>query len=175
MQVNITVRHVEIDNNLKPYMNEKLEKLKKYNNAIEEARAILDKEKFNFTSEITLSGRGFRVVAFEKDQDMKACFDLCLTNAQNQLKKIREKEKSKKLRGFFSSLKVFKRDKKQLISPKGSIVRVESFAVKPMSPEEAALELEAFNKEFIVFRNSSDNNVNVLYKRKNKDYGLIEP
>jgi len=53
MQVNITVRHVEIDNNLKPYMNEKLEKLKKYNNAIEEARAILDKEKFNFTSEIT--------------------------------------------------------------------------------------------------------------------------
>lgn len=175
MQVNITARHTELDDSLKGYINDKLEKLSKYNYSIEEAKSIFQKEKFYHIAEITLTGKGFRIAAFEKDQDIKASFDLCLMNAQKQLKKVKEKVKRRKVRSFFEGLNIFKKNKSRLLSPKGNIVRIESFAIKPMSAEEAALELEAFNKEFIVFHNAADNGINILYRRKNGDYGLIQP
>jgi putative sigma-54 modulation protein len=175
MQVNITARHIEIDDNLKTYANGKLEKLEKYNHSIEEARAIFQKEKFYHITEITLTGKGFRIAAIEKDQDIRASFDLCITNAQRQLKKVREKTKRKKVGYFFEGLNIFRKKRKGLLRAKGNIVKIESFAIKPMSAEEAALELEAFNKDFVVFHNAEDNGINVLYKRKNGDYGLIQP
>jgi putative sigma-54 modulation protein len=177
MQVHITARHIGFDDNLKIYVNNKLGKLERYNYPIEEVRAVFQKEKFYHITEITLTGKGLRITAFEKDQDMKASFDLCLANAQKQLKKAREKVKRRKVRGFFEVLNVFKKNKNKLPMPKGNIVRVESFAIKPMSAEEAALELEAFNKEFIVFHNAAeaDNGINILYRRKDGDYGLIQP
>jgi putative sigma-54 modulation protein len=175
MQVNITARHAELDDNLKSYVNDKLGKLGKYNDSIEEARGIFQKEKFYHITEITLTGKGFRIAAIEKDQDLKASFDLCLTNAQKQLKKVREKVKRRKVHRFFDGINIFKKSKSRLLRPKGSIVKVDSFAIKPMSAEEAALELDAFKKEFIVFHNATDDRINVLYKRKNGDYGLIQP
>ena len=59
MQVNITARHIELEDSLKVYANDKLEKLEKYNYSIEEARAIFQKEKFYHITEITLTGKGF--------------------------------------------------------------------------------------------------------------------
>jgi len=175
MQVSTTARHIELDEGMKGYANNKLEKLEKYNYSIEEARAIFQKEKIYHITEITLTGKGFRIVAVEKDQALKASFDLCLANAQKQLKKAREKVKRRKVQSFFEGINIFKKSKSKLLRPKGNIVLVESFAIKPMSAEEAALELEAFNKEFIVFHNATDNKVNILYRRKNGDYGLIQP
>jgi putative sigma-54 modulation protein len=175
MQINITARHMEIDNELKGYINNKLEKLEKYNDKTENARVVFEKEKFNYITEITLTGKGFRIAAVEKNQDIRSSFDLCLSNAQSQLKKTREKVREIKVKRFFESFGLFKRKKRKLLSPAGSIVKTESFATKPMSPEEAALELDAFNKVFIVFRNSSNDKLNVLYKRKDSNYGLIEP
>jgi putative sigma-54 modulation protein len=175
MQVNTTARHIEIDDNLKSYANNKLEKLEKYSHSIEEARVIFQKEKFYHITEIILTGKGFRIAAIEKDHDIKASLDLCIANAQKQLNKVREKVKRRKVRSFFEGFNIFRKNKKELLSPKGNIVKVESFAIKPMSAEEAALELEAFNKEFVVFHNAEDNSINVLYRRKNGDYGLIQP
>jgi putative sigma-54 modulation protein len=175
MQINITARHLEIGPDIRSYMNDKLGRLTKYSDKIEEAKAIFQKEKFNHIAEIALTGKGFHIIAVERDHDLRASFDLCLANAQKQLKKSREKFKRRKVKNFFESFRRFKRNQDKLISPSRHIVKVESFGIKPMSPEEAALELEAFNREFIVFHNAVDNNINVLYKRKNGDYGLIEP
>lgn len=174
MQINITTRHTELEEGFKAYVNDKLEKLAKYSAKIEEIRGVFQKEKFNHITELNLTGKGFHVVAIEKNQDIKVSFDLCLSNAQAQLKKASERIKSRKMRRFFRSLQPFRRKKRFLLSPQGSIIKTESFAIKPMSPEEAALELEAFKKVFIAFHNDKDNNLNVLYKRKDGNYGLIE-
>jgi putative sigma-54 modulation protein len=174
MQINITARHEDISADLKGYFNDKLEKLEKYSDKIEEARLVFQKEKFNHITEITLTGKGLRIVALEKNQDIRASFDICLTNAQSQLKKARARAKGRKMKRFFQVLKPFRKRKNRLLAPAGSIIKTESFALKPMSAEEAALELEAFNKVFIVFHNAVDNNLNVLYKRKDGNYGLIE-
>jgi putative sigma-54 modulation protein len=175
MQINITTRHMELEEGLKVYVNDKLERLARYSDKIEEARGVFQKEKFNYITELNLIGKGFHIVAIEKNQDSKASFDLCLTNAQAQLKKARERAKSRKMKRFFRALKPFRKKKRHLLSPQGSIIKTESFAIKPMSPEEAALELEAFKKVFVAFHNAKNNNLNVLYKRKDGHYGLIEP
>jgi putative sigma-54 modulation protein len=165
---------MELKESFKVYVNDKLEKLEKYSDKIEEARGVFQKEKFNYITELNLTGKKFHIVAIEKNQDIKASFNLCLSNVQAQLKKARERLKSRKMKIFFRSLQPFRKKKRLLLSPQGSIIKTESFAIKPMSPEEAALELEAFKKVFIAFHNAKDNNLNVLYKRKDGNYGLIE-
>ena len=144
MQINITARHLHLDDDFKVYINEKVEKLAKYANKIESAKVIFSTEKFNNITEITLTGRGFRLVAIERDQDIKVSFDICLTNIEKQLKRTRSKVKAHKMKRFFDGFKRLS-------------------------------ELATFNKEFIAFRNAIDDKVNVLYKRKDGDYGLIEP
>ncbi len=174
MQIDITARHLQLADNFKVYINEKIAKLARYASKIESARVIFSTEKFYNITEITLMGRGFRLVAEEKDQDSKASFDICLVNIEKQLKRTRSKVKDHKIKRFFDGFRRFSGKKRELLAPDGDIVRTESFATKPMSPEEAALELKAFNKEFILFRNSVDDKVNLLYKRKDGNYGLIE-
>ncbi len=175
MQINITARHLQLDDDFKVCINEKIKKLAKYASKIESARVIFQTEKFNNITEITLTGKGFRLVAVERDQDIKVSFDICLTNVEEQLKRTRGRVKNHKMRKFFESFRRFSGKRRELPVPDASIIRIESFATKPMSPEEAALELAAFNKDFIVFRNSVDDKASVLYKRKDGNYGLIEP
>ena len=174
MQIDITARHIQLADDFKSYINEKIEKLAKYASKIESARAIFSTEKFNNITEITLTGREFRLVAIERDQDIKVSFDICLVNIEKQLKRTRGKVKNRKIKKLFDGFRRFSGNKRGQVEPDAAIVRVESFATKPMSPEEAALELKAFNKEFILFRNSVDDNVCLLYKRKDGKYGLIE-
>jgi len=175
MQIDITARHLQLDDDFKVYINEKIKKLAKYASKIESARVIFSIEKLNNITEITLTGKGFRLVAVERDQDVKVSFDICLTNIEKQLKRTRGKVKNHKVKTFFEGLRRFSGKRRELPAPDAPIIRIESFATKPMSPEEAALELTAFNKDFIVFRNSVDDKVSVLYKRKDGNYGLIEP
>lgn len=174
MQLNITARHVELDDDFKAYVNDKIIKLDRYASKIENARVVFSKESINYVSEITLTGRGIRIVAEEKDRDIRTSFDFCLSDIEKQLKKLRGKTKSHRIKNFFQAFRLFSGRRKELPKPEASIIKAESFATKPMSAEEAALELEALDRNFIVFHNSADNKVNVIYKRKDGNYGLIE-
>lgn len=175
MQINITARHLQLDDDFKACINEKIKKLAKYASRTENARVIFSIEKFNNITEITLTGRGFRLVAVERDQDIKISFDICLANIEKQLKRTRSKVRDHKIKRFFEGFRRFSGKRRELPVPDAAIIRTESFVTKPMSPEEAALELTAFNKDFIVFRNSINDKASVLYKRKDGNYGLIEP
>lgn len=174
MQVNITARHLDIEEPTKVYINNKLNRLTRYSSKIEEARAVFSMEKFNYLAEIILTGKRFRMRAIEKDEDLKSSFDKCITNVEKQLKKFRTRIKEHRVARLFGGLAKFsfKKTPEQKAPPR--IIKAESFATKPMSSEEAALELDLFKKEFIVFRNSQDDNINVLYRRKDGNYGLIE-
>ena len=175
MQINITARHIQLDDNLRHHINEKIEKLTKYAGKIESAKVIFSIEKFNNITEIILVGRGFRLVAMERDQDINVSFDICLTNIEKQLKRASSKVTSHKIKRFFTGFRRLSGKRRELPVPDAAIIMTESFATKPMSPEEAALELKVFHRNFIAFRNSADDKVNVLYKRKDGNYGLIVP
>jgi len=173
MQINITARGIELEDSFKAYVNEKLQKLNHYTDKVKEARVVFSSEKFNQISEITLTGKRLRLASIEKDQDLKTSFDMCAQSAEKQLRKIREKVKDHKIKKFFRGFgRISKKRQDAQLQP--TIIKMESFATKPMSPEEAALELEAFKKEFVLFRNAADDNINVLYRRNDGNYGLIE-
>ncbi|MFC1807341.1 ribosome hibernation-promoting factor, HPF/YfiA family [Candidatus Omnitrophota bacterium] len=174
MQVTITARHLDVSDDIKAYVDEKLLKLGKYNSKTEEARVIFSAERFNYISEITLTGKHLRLVAVEKDEDLKASFDKSFSNAEKQLKKFRSRVKKHRALNFIESLKRISRRKPRVSSSLPTIVKSNAIADKPMSAEEAAMELELFKREFIVFRNAADERINVLYRQKDGNYGLIE-
>ncbi|NQT95471.1 MAG: ribosome-associated translation inhibitor RaiA [Candidatus Omnitrophica bacterium] len=174
MQTNITTRHTNIDESIKLYINEKLNKLSKYSDKIEEARVVLSREKFNYIAEIILIGKRFRMTATRKDEGLRVSFDKCVTNVEKQLKRFRTKVKDRHAGRLFKGFKRFSLRKKQVAQLSPQIIRTDTAATKPMAPEEAAMELEVFKKEFMVFRNSETDEMNVLYRRKDGNYGLVE-
>ena len=175
MQTNITARHFGLSENMKVYFNDKLVKLGKYSPKIEEVRSVFSKEKLNYVCEITLTGKRFRIAAVDKDDDLRASFDKACQNAEKQLKRFRDKVKDRKSEGILSQeLNIISSAKKKKAAAAARIIRSAIDDNKPMSPEEAALELEVLNKEFIVFINAETENMNVLYKRTDGNYGLIE-
>ena len=175
MQVSITGRQLEVNKDLKARVNEKLGKLTRYSSMIEEAHVIFSLERFNYVAEITLTGKKFRMAAVEKAQSMESSFDKVMANIENQLKRFRARIKDHKVKRIFEGIKNLTLGRKPDAKAMPHIIKTVSFAAKPMPPEEAALELEMFNKEFIVFRNSNNEKVSVLYRRKDGNYGLIEP
>jgi putative sigma-54 modulation protein len=175
MQISITARRIGLAEPFKMLVNEKLTKLTRHSSKIEKARVVFSLEKFNYISEIVLTGKNFNMASIEKDTDIKSSFDKSVTNIEKRLRKFRGKIRERSMKGFSPGLSKIrpKRDKRVVAAP--AIIKTDSFAPKPMSPEDAASELEMFERDFVVFRNSRTEDVNVLYKRKDGNYGLIEP
>ena len=137
MQTNITARHFHIDEDMKVYMNEKLNKLSKYSPKIEDIRAVFVHEKLNYTCEVTLTGKKTRITASDRDEDLRASFDKTVSSAEKQLKRFRDKVKDRSPRGFFEGIKNLTSRKKKQEEGVPGIIKSDSFATKPMSPEEA--------------------------------------
>ena len=115
------------------------------------------------------------------DQNMRAAIDEIVDILRKQMRRYKERlnRLSKKNSSFAeeSNLSFAKDESDNNLDAETvvNIERIKSFAVKPMDPEEAVMELELIGHSFYVFLNSLTNEVNVVYKRKNGSYGLIEP
>ena len=115
------------------------------------------------------------------DQNMKAAIDEVVDILRKQMRRYKERlnRLSKKNSSFAeeSNLSLVRDESDNNLDEETvvNIERIKSFAVKPMDPEEAVMELELIGHSFYVFLNSLTNEVNVVYKRKNGSYGLIEP
>ena len=124
-----------------------------------------------------------RIVRAEatSDQNMKAAIDEVVDILRKQMRRYKERlnRLSKKNSSFIeeSNLSFIANENDNDLDEGAAvnIERIKSFAMKPMDPEEAVMELELIGHSFYVFLNSSTNEVNVVYKRKNGSYGLIEP
>jgi putative sigma-54 modulation protein len=117
--------------------------------------------------------KGPTVRARESASDMKASIDRLVRTLERQVKRARNKR-----RPNFSRLRGASPPDGQLpetATEEPQIVRVKQFALKPMSTEEAVLQLELLGHDFFVFRNADSLDVSVVYKRRDGNYGLIEP
>ncbi len=179
MRINITFRHVESSDDLKEYAEQRLKKLKKYADGPMDVNVVLTVEKFRNTAEVVISGDGIRAAAKEMHEDMKAAIDLVSDKIEKQLKKFREKLKTRNKRQAAASKGATPPAPE--ISEAGSaevpeeIIHVEKLEYKPMSVEEAVAQLQVLGQDFIVFTNAETNKINVIYWRKDGTLGLIEP
>ena len=181
MRLQVKGKNIEVSEALYRYAEEKLGKLDRHLNASTRLELELAVEKNPSISarqgaEATIWTKGPILRARESSEDMRASIDLLVEKLERQVKRYREKRQRKQTarhaphhQPVEEVLPVVPEE------PEPVIVKTKQFAVKPMSPEEAVLQLELIGHDFFVFRNVDSGEVNVLYRRRDGNYGLIEP
>jgi len=179
MQINVTFRHMETSEPVRNYVEEKLTKVKKYIDEPVDAQVVLSVEKkIRHKAEVTLAAKGIIIKAKEETSDMYAAIDGVLDKLDRQLKRYKDKiKKHKPLRGRGRSVEktVFTAESIDESHSEPSIIKTDSFQIKPMSVDEAVMQMDLLDKEFLVYTDSSSEEVNVVYRRKDGNYGLIAP
>lgn len=173
MRFTITGKNIEVTEGLRSAIEEKIGKLDKYFSNETEAMVTLSVEKERQKIEVTIPVKGNIIRAEEVSNDMYVSIDLVEEIIERQLRKYKNKiVESKQAAADFNRQYV---DNDYDEEPEIKIVRSKKFGIKPMDPEEACIQMELLGHNFYVFSNSETDEVNVVYKRKNGTYGLIEP
>jgi ribosome hibernation promoting factor len=176
MQILVTFRHVEPTSPLKAYAEEKLGRVKKYLRRPVEAHVILAVSKERHVAEITLKADHVTMFAEETTHDLYSAIDLAVDKLEHQAQRLHERRRHHKGGGNArgAEVKAPSRSNREATGAP-QVVRIQRVAVKPMSVEEAVTELSASTDEFLVFTNASSERLAVLYRRRDGNYGLIEP
>lgn len=173
MRYTITGRNINVTPGLRAAIEEKIGKLDRYFNPDTEVIVTLSVQKDKQMIEVTIPVKGNIIRAEESSSDMYVSIDLVEEIIERQLKKYKKKliDKKQSAQAFselFLNEEVPQDDEIQ-------IVKTKRFAMKPMDPEEACVQMELLGHSFYVFLNADTEEVNVVYKRKGNTYGLIEP
>ncbi len=175
MQTSVTFKNLDPSEHLKAYVAEKLDRFDKYLYNPAEANVVLSVEKFRHLAEINIIGDRLNINGKEETDDMYSAIDMVLDKLEKQIKKNKQKYRGNRSRSK-SRVKGFRSEEpvSRDIETTGR-VRVRNIEYKPMDVEEAILQLDLVPDIFLVFTNARTGQVNVLYRRKDGDYGLIQP
>ena len=176
--VSVTFRHLEATPAIRDYAVEKASKIRSYFGDPNEITVVLSSEKHRYTAEIILKAGKIMVTAKEETDDMYSAIDIAVDKVDRQITKYKEKLKHHKVnttaQNSTGSFDILDAQSKGQETPQ-KIIKRESMYAKPMSLDEAVLQLGLLDSDFLVFINASTEKVNVIYHRKDGDYGLIEP
>ena len=173
MKFIIVGRNIEVTPGLKSAVEDKIGKLEKYFTPDTEVHVTLSVEKDRQKIEVTIPVKGSIIRSEQVSSDMYVSIDLVEEIIERQLKKYKNKIVDKKQAAVaFSDLFI---NEEYDSNDEVDIVKVKKFAMKPMDPEEACIQMDLLGHNFYVFRNAETDEVNVVYKRKGNTFGLIEP
>jgi len=175
MKVKIEERHMEQSDPLREYAISKAESLQKFFDGIISVEVTMDveKERRLVTVFTHLINKKVLKASAESD-DMYVSIDSAMDKLERQLKKFKEKLKDKH-KGDVDSLKGLAFDISSENDDGREIIKTDIYLKKPMAPDEAALQLDSYNRNFLVFVNSESDKVNIIYHRDDGQYGLIDP
>ena len=173
MQYIISGRNIDVTEGLKSAIHEKIGKLERYFTPDTEVHVTLSVEKERQKIEITIPMKGNIVRAEQTSDDMYVSIDLVEEIIERQLRKYKNKIVDRQ-QAAASLSKAFVEEEIE-DDDEIKIIRSKRFAMKPMDPEEACVQMELLGHDFYVFRNAISDEVNVVYKRKDHSFGLIEP
>jgi putative sigma-54 modulation protein len=171
MRILVTGRHIDLTPALRAYAEEKISKFDRYLPNITEARITVTLEKNIHKVEVLLNANGFIIPAEGATGEVYSAIDQVVEKLDQQVKKYKGKL-------------THHRKGEGRPTPPGStapadeggrIIKTKRFDLKPMTPEEASLHMELMEKNFFIFNNAISGDINVIYKRTDGNYGLIEP
>lgn len=179
--MNITVsgkNGMTVTDGLRDAVIKNVSKLSKYFPENTEVRTVLSVQKNNHIAEITIPFKGIIFRAEEVSDDMYVSIDRVVDKIEKQI--LKHKAKLKNRFGANESIRfeiplVYEEAKGEEEEGSFEIVKTKRFPIKPMSPEEAILQMNLLGHNFFVFTNADTDTINVVYKRKDGKYGLIEP
>lgn len=168
MEIIVRGKNIDVNPALKQYAEKRLAKIdRRLRQTPSSCQVTFSTERENHVVEVTIPLNGFLLRAEESARDAFLSVDNVLEKLEKQMEKYRTKLLRKNKGETAPELKPDQE------TP--SIVKVKRFAIKPMTPEEAAMQMELLAHDFFVFANAETNAVNVVYRRKDGNYGLIEP
>jgi putative sigma-54 modulation protein len=179
MQFQVKGRNVEVSESIRSYAEKKLGKLERQLTnprvelelAVENNPSIAD----NHVAEATIWTSGPVLRAREASSDMHASIDQLVAKLERQVRRYRSRGRSRRRRAARANEQNMESIPVVSESEEPRIVKTKQFTVQPMGPEEAVLQLELIGHDFFVFRDAASNEVNVVYRRYDGNYGLIEP
>ena len=176
MKFTYACKKVSLNDSIKEYAEKKISKLQRYFHDEDAAASVTFSVEKNHlcTAEITIRGGGtiFRAQTQAPDGDMRSAVDAAVGYIERQILKNKTRL-AKRLRSEGFPAPAPADDFEVAEEKEFQIVRTKRFAVKPMSPEEAILQMNLLAHDFFVFRNSEDESLCIVYQRKNGGYGLI--
>ncbi|GAB6163273.1 ribosome-associated translation inhibitor RaiA [Desulfothermus naphthae] len=178
MEIQFNFKNFEPSEHLKKYAENRFRKLEKYIKRIDSAylQVNMEVDKYRQKIDVVFNADDIHISAQEESQDMYASIDKVLDKMDAQLRKMKDKEKDRR-KGKLNKSQTFKSESIRESVSEGypNIVMSDNYIPKPISIEDAAIELQRSDNNFVVFINSDTKRVNVLYKKKNGDFGLIDP
>lgn len=175
MKIILSGRNISITDALRNQVDKKVKKLDRYFKPETEAQVTLSVEKNRHIVEVTIPFNGNVLRGEESTDNMYASIDLVLDKLERQIHKHRTKLSKSIKQNAFKEKPLFIKDIEIDGYAEPEIVKTKRFAIKPMVAEEAMLQMELVGHSFYVFTNAETDEVNVLYKRNDGNYGLIEP
>ena len=175
MKFIISGKNIEITPGLKDTITRKLGKLEKYFTPDTEIIVTLSVEKERQKIEVTIPVKGNIIRSEQVSSDMYVSIDLVEEVIERQLRKYKTKLIARHQEGSNFKQEFFDEKDTPESDEEIRIVRTKRFGIKPMYPEDACIQMELLGHDFFVFCNAETDEVNVVYKRKNGTFGLIEP
>lgn len=181
-QVDVQTRNMELTDRINEYVTEKAERLSRHLPQIEDVRVEITYLKSarnasdRYNAEITVRGKGLLLRAEERADDLRAAYDSALDKMDRQI----ERHKGKRYHGRGDGRSAAEAAEQILDDETGElsplVARRKKFILYPMNEEEAIVQMrELEHDNFFVFYNAETSKINVLYRRRNGSYGLIEP
>ncbi len=180
MQVVIKGKNVDVTDALREHASQKVAKIDKLQLGFKEVEVKLGLEKNrsiqeNQIAELTLYGNGPLIRVTDRDRDMYVAIDKAVAKLQRRIKKYHGKQIDR-TQGHESALRGQSPvpEETETREEPPTIVKTKTIDLKPMNPEEAALQMEMLGHDFFVFTNAETDNASVVYRRKDGNYGLID-
>lgn len=179
MKVTVTGKHVKLTEGIKNYTEDKLKKLEKYLDPDTEVKVTVNAEKNRQKVEIMIPNVNGHTVRVEEEQDnLYPAIDLVCDKLSRQIVKYKDKFKNRVPGNFSIRYETIEELAEELDyeeeEPEIVVERRKRFSLKPMSVEEAILQMDLIGHDFYMFKNQDNFEICVVYRRKNGGYGLIE-
>lgn len=176
MEINVYYNNLEPSDPIRKYVETKIGRIQKYFDTEVSAQVTLSVEKLNHFVKVTLNAHGYIVHVEEKDANLYSAIDIVSDTLERKIKKYIEKLKSKKNKNNNKTKVVEERiyEAQSFEQEEKKVIKVKNYEIKPMDIDEAVMQMDLLGKDFLVFIDPSTDLVNVIYKRHDGNFGLIE-
>lgn len=173
MNIIINGRHLDITPAIRSYAEDKVRKFERFLVKISEVAITLSVEKYRHKAEMFLRVNGVLIQAESVTEEIYASIDEVIEKIERQIRKIKDKMSSRRK----DSRIAIAGSTVVAAQPEAAIRTLKTVKIdmKPMSPEEAAMQMDILDRDFFVFSNDRTGDINVIYKLRDGDFGLIEP
>ena len=176
MQITVIGRHIEATDALKKYVNEKISRLDKYlPKTIQVVVTLSVTKKIHHIAEAVIKSNGLLILASEETEEMYSAIDLLIEKLERRVRRYKEKLVDHKHHSGKSDTVLSASTASHPEDRMPQIIKTKRYDLKPMLPEEAMMQMDLLDKDFFIFSNVGSGHVNVIYKRRDGNVGLIEP